>query len=198
MTHQKSVTDELSSLKTTVMQLQGTVSVILAKIVNPNAVIPSGFSGVSLQHKVPQSQSVQTVPTTLQANQNGQHQDQRQVSQRGESLVECNPSDQVQIDQSQHDQTENNHQHDQNENNQHDQNENNQHDQSENNQNDSILQSYQGQFQNSQIQPVENQTTLIRSQSNQSQSYQNQAIQSSQTPTLIPQNGLHSVPGMLS
>ena len=53
-------------------------------------------------------QSVQTVSTTLQANQNEQHQNQGQFSQRDESLVVCNQSDQVQIDQSQHDQNQNN------------------------------------------------------------------------------------------
>ena len=35
LTTWNSVTNELSSLKTTVMQLQGTVSVLLAKVVKP-------------------------------------------------------------------------------------------------------------------------------------------------------------------
>lgn len=60
------------------MQLQGTVSVILAKAVNPNAVIPSGFCGFTpsnMQHKVSQSENqgvafsrdhIQTNTNTLQ------------------------------------------------------------------------------------------------------------------------------------
>ena len=118
------------------MQLQGTVSVLLAKVVNPNTVIPLGFSGFNLQHETPQSEMIQsvgmssqttrnlqTLPTTLEANQNGQHQNQGQVSRRDESLIDCNQSDQAQfmrIDQSHL--------------NQYDQNVSNQHDQCQNDQ----------------------------------------------------------------
>ena len=50
------------------MQLQGTVSVLLAKVVNPNTVIPSGFSGFNLQHEAPQSEMIQSVGMSSQNN----------------------------------------------------------------------------------------------------------------------------------
>ena len=92
------------------MQLQGTVSVLLAKLVNPNAVIPSGFSGFNLLNNSPQlEQNVMileqrnknlTEPTTLQANEDEQPQSQNQLTDTDQSLVE---HDQNEYDQFQDD-----------------------------------------------------------------------------------------------
>lgn len=48
---------EINQIKSSIIQLQGTVSVLLAKFINPNTTVPSGFNS-TVQNTVP----VQTVP----------------------------------------------------------------------------------------------------------------------------------------
>ena len=154
------------------MQLQGTVSVLLAKAVNPNAVIPSGFCGFvpsNMQQKVtPSSQlevnqvsrstnmNISEVSTMLQGGQSSDHQAiQNQVgqSQDFESSL-----------------SQNNH--------------------TQNDQNNSI--SNQSQLNNQSGQsPYQNQSDLeaTRSQYDQSQSTQGGSTQSAL-------NGVNAVPGM--